>query len=61
MKPHRLLPTLLIAWLFFSANAAADFNDGVAAYNAGDYENAFREWKPLAEQGYALAQTLGTG
>ena len=56
MKPHRLLPTLLISWLFLSANAAADFADGLAAYEAGDYETAFREWKPVAEQGYAGAQ-----
>ena len=53
MKLCRLLPILLISWLFLSANAAADFADGLAAYEAGDYETAFREWKPVAEQGYA--------
>ena len=56
MKLCCLLPTLLISWLFLSANVAADFDDGVAAYNAGAYEIAFREWKPLAEQGDASAQ-----
>lgn len=57
MTARRLLPTLLISWLFLSANAEADFDDGVAAYNAGVYETAFREWKPLAEQGDATAQS----
>jgi TPR repeat protein len=33
-----------------------DFQDGVDAYNRGDYKTAFNEWQPLAEQGYAGAQ-----
>ncbi len=36
--------------------AWADFDAGVAAYDSGDYETAFREFKPLAEQGDAHAQ-----
>ena len=28
----------------------------LAAYNKKDYETALREWRPLAEQGYANAQ-----
>lgn len=35
---------------------AADFEQGLAAYNSGDYETAFKEWRPLAEQGHADAQ-----
>ncbi len=40
----------------FMATARADFQDGVAAYKRGDYATALREWRPLAEQGYAGAQ-----
>ncbi len=36
--------------------AWADFDAGVAAYDSGDYETAFREFKTLAEQGNAHAQ-----
>ena len=36
---------------------AQDFDKGFEAYNAGDYQTALREWKPLAEQGDAYAQT----
>jgi len=35
---------------------AGDFEDGLAAHEAGDYQKAFRLWKPLAEQGHAKAQ-----
>ncbi len=35
----------------------ADFKAGVAAYNRGDYATALREWRPLAKQGYAEAQS----
>ena len=34
----------------------ADFDKGLNAYNKGDYENALKEWQPLAEQGHAIAQ-----
>ncbi len=33
--------TLLVA---FMATARADFQDGLAAYNRGDYATALREW-----------------
>ena len=42
--------------LLLSVNVAADFDDGVAAYEAGDYKTAFNEFKPFAEQGDAYAQ-----
>jgi len=35
---------------------SADFQKGVTAYDSGDYATALREWKPLAEQGDAVAQ-----
>ena len=37
-------------------NAKADFDEGVAAYERGDYAIALREWQLLAEQGHAKAQ-----
>jgi TPR repeat protein len=36
---------------------AADFQKGVAAYESGDFATALQEWKPLAEQGHAEAQS----
>ena len=36
--------------------AWADYWDGVAAYDAGDYATALKEFRPLAEQGNASAQ-----
>ena len=34
----------------------ADFNDAVDAYKRGDYQTAFKEMRPLANQGDAVAQ-----
>ena len=34
----------------------ADFNKGLTAAHKGDFATAFKEWKPLAEQGNAGAQ-----
>lgn len=39
------------------APASADFYAGVVAAQAEDYESAFREWLPLAEEGLAGAQS----
>ena len=48
----------LIAALVFglTAPAWAGLDEGVAAYDRGDYATALREWRPLAEQGNANAQ-----
>ena len=48
------LATLLI--LSCTTAWAADFDKGVAAYEAGDFATALAEWKLLAEQGDASAQ-----
>ncbi|MFZ5482901.1 MAG: tetratricopeptide repeat protein [Pseudomonadota bacterium] len=40
--------TVTIAW--------AGFDQGLAAYRAGDYTTAMKHWKPLAESGDAAAQ-----
>ena len=42
--------------LLLTAPAWGDFDDGQAAYERGDYEAAFVEWLPYAEQGDAHAQ-----
>jgi TPR repeat protein len=51
---------LTIALLFGSAGVSwsADFQKGFTAYESGDYATARREWKPLAEQGHAIAQFI---
>ena len=41
--------------LLLAAPAWADFDDGSAAYEHGDYETALEEWLPLAERGDAAA------
>ncbi len=42
--------------LVLTAPARAGFDEGLAAYNRGDYATALREWRPLAKQGDAGAQ-----
>ena len=39
-----------------AAPAWAGFDEGLAAYERGDYETALKEWEPLAEHGLAEAQ-----
>ena len=46
----------VIAVLLATPVGAADFNAGFKAYQSGDYQTAFKEWQPLAEQGHADAQ-----
>jgi len=55
---RRIAATLavVVALLFSAGSAWADFDDGLAAYERGDYSTAFLEWRPLAEQGLAQAQ-----
>ena len=53
MKRLALAVALLIA---LATPSQADFRDGVAAYDRGDYTTALEEFKPLAEQGNAQAQ-----
>jgi len=55
---RRIVATLavVVALLFSAGSAWADFDDGMAAYERGDYATALREFRPLAEQGDADAQ-----
>ena len=51
---------LTIAVLLGSVGVSesADFQKGLTAARSGDFATALREWKPLAEQGDAVAQFL---
>ncbi len=50
------LPVRADFTLGLTAPAWAGFDEGLAAYDRGDYAMALREWRPLAEQGHAEAQ-----
>ncbi len=53
MKIKTMFFSLLI---FYSGIVLSDFSDGFDAYNQGDYDTAFEEWLPYAEQGDVNAQ-----
>ena len=57
---RRILATLavVVALLFGVGSAWADYADGWAAFQRGDYATALREWLPLAEQGDVDAQFI---
>ena len=46
--------TVMLGWS--DATIAGHLQKGWAAYHAGDYPSALREWRELAEQGDAKAQ-----
>ena len=54
MTRRLILMVALVVGL--AAPAWAGWDEGVAAYDRGDYETALREFRPLAEQGNARAQ-----
>ena len=53
-----MLRFVVVFLLFVSGVSAhaADFQTGSDAYDRGDYATALEEWRPLAEQGDAVAQ-----
>ncbi len=60
---RKITLTILTILFCLTSNVvwSADFQKGVAAAQSGDFATALREWKPLAEQGDAFAQsTLGS-
>ena len=57
IKKRLLFLPLLLSLLLVPTSASADFATGLAAYERGDYKTAFEEFKRLAQQGYAGAQT----
>ena len=48
---------ILLCWLLLATPALAGYDEGVAAYERGDHKTALQEFRPLAEQGLADAQT----
>ena len=52
------LATVLLAVVvvLVAAPAWAGFQAGKEAYYRGDYDTALKEWRPLADQGFASAQ-----
>jgi hypothetical protein len=54
-----LIATLITLMLFATTPVAAGaWEDGSAAFKAGDYQKAVRLWKPVAEQGNKLVQSI---
>lgn len=53
----RLLRALAVGLMLAGPLAAQDYDKGLAAYEAGDYATALQEFRPLAEQGDARAQS----
>ena len=61
MKTTIAIATVVLLNLGAKPTIAADFSVGLSAYEEGDYETAFRELQPLAEQGDPESQLiLGT-
>ena len=52
----RFTITLVLSIVCLAMPVWADFQAGMDALNRGDYATALHEWRPLAEQGDALAQ-----
>jgi TPR repeat protein len=52
----RFTITFVLSIICLTVPAWADFQAGMDATIRGDYATALREWRPLAEQGDALAQ-----
>jgi TPR repeat protein len=52
----RFTITFVLSIIGLVVPAWADFQAGMDATTRGDYATALREWRPLAEQGDALAQ-----
>ena len=57
MRALRTAVVLVLALVLPAPVLAADFEAGRAAYNRGNYETALQQWRPLAEQGHAAAQS----
>ena len=55
-KLHSLILAITLLIGSVSAATAQDFDKGFEAYDAGDYQTAVQEWRPLAEQGNSDAQ-----
>ncbi|HXX73515.1 MAG TPA: tetratricopeptide repeat protein [Nitrospiraceae bacterium] len=58
IRLYRRFPVLCILTLAIlcAAPVRAGFEEGMTAYDRGDYAATVKEWRPLAEQGNATAQ-----
>ena len=54
MRTLFIVPLVVMSLVSFPS-WGADFDKGLAAVKRGDFATAFKEWKPLAEQGNADA------
>jgi len=55
-RSKTVLATLVVSLSLAGPVLAGPYEDGKAAYKRGDYTTALLLWRPLAEQGNALAQ-----
>ena len=55
---RRILAGVVLSLMLTGAAVAGPLEEGVAAYQRGDYSTAVRLWRPLAEQGDAFVQWL---
>tara|TARA_B110000467_G_scaffold136250_1_gene133650 strand:- start:176 stop:553 length:378 start_codon:yes stop_codon:yes gene_type:complete len=53
-----ILPVLILTLLVGTPAFSADWDKGLTAYESGDLVTALREFTPLAEQGFAVVQSL---
>ena len=59
MKRLGIISAAVISVVMLATSAfAQDFQKGVDAYEAGDYATALQEWRPLAEQGDAMHNSI---
>ena len=56
MRTLIIIPVLLFSLFLGVPSYSADFSKGMTAAQNGDFATALKEWKLLAEQGYARAQ-----
>ena len=56
MRTLIIIQVLLFSLLLGVPSYSADFNKGLTAAQSGDFATALKEWKPLAEEGNAVAQ-----
>ena len=56
MRTLIIIPVLLFSLFLGASSYSADFNKGLTAAQSGDFATALKEWKPLAEEGNAVAQ-----
>src|SRR5450432_1308266 len=57
-KPMIVVGAMVAPFMGISAAVAGPWEDGMAAYNRGDYTPAIRLFRPLAEQGNPKAQSV---